>query len=183
MVRHGSTEYNLLDRYQGRLDIPLSPYGMGQIKRLVRELRAIDVEHVISSPLLRALQSAEIIAASLHCGLSVMPEFAERCMGVFEGLSREEARRRFPSLYCRERMHVFDWAPPDGETILEVARRVYDGLRILPNDSSPTIIVTHGTVAKVMHWLFGKVDDEDFFHYSLANGAPNTYNLSQLQVF
>jgi probable phosphoglycerate mutase len=129
------------------------------------------------------MQSAVIIAQSMGCEIFIMPEFTERSMGIFEGLSRNEAKCQFPFLHCRDVMHNFGWAPPQGETIIEVAKRVQDGLLNICQDySEPVILVTHGTVAKIIHWLFGKMSDKNFFKYSLANGAFKVYKLTELKA-
>jgi broad specificity phosphatase PhoE len=183
LLRHGVTEHNLGDCYQGRLDTRLSQEGRNQVRCAVPALLDLGIARVFSSPLLRALESAEIIAEPLGCGVSIFPDFSERSMGVFEGLNRDEAKRCFPLLCRREVMHSFNWAPPGGETLAEVAKRVRSGLmRLLATPPPSSVLVTHGTIAKVIHWLSGKASDGEFFRYSLANGAFEVYERHKLRA-
>lgn len=183
VFRHGATEYNLRDRYQGRIDVDLTPVGIEQVRIAVPALVRSGARRVISSPLLRAVRSAEIVAAAVETTVCIMPEFSERCMGVFEGLSRNEAALRFPLLYRRETMRDINWAPPGGESLDAVARRVEDGLwRLVETQRESSVLVTHATVARIIRWLFARVDMSAFFDYSLANGRFDVYDLSAYPI-
>jgi uncharacterized phosphatase len=65
LVRHGETNWNKLNKYQGRADIPLNETGINQIKETAEYLKKFIWEEIITSPLLRAKQSAEIIAEEI----------------------------------------------------------------------------------------------------------------------
>ena len=101
MIRHGETDWNREGRRQGRTDIPLNNTGRMQIQQTAWLLSRIceGVDCVISSPLSRAMESAEILSAALGRDVRdilVEPLLIECSFGKTEGLTPEERTRRFP---------------------------------------------------------------------------------------
>jgi probable phosphoglycerate mutase len=108
--------------------------------------------------------------------------FRERNVGVYEGLTQEEARTQFPELWTQNVTRSWDGAPTGGETINEVIRRVTRGLNDLyaRYAGKVVVLVAHGFVAKVARAVCLQ-NFNDFFDWQLANGAvceltmtPNT---------
>ena len=62
-IRHGTTDWNRQRRFQGRTDIPLNDEGIAQAHAAARRLQDVPIDIIVSSPLIRALRTAEIIAA------------------------------------------------------------------------------------------------------------------------
>ena len=99
LVRHGSTEHSLQRRFSGRNDLPLNESGRAQAAALAA--RAFPgVSAVVSSPIRRARQTAEAIAAALGLPLGENDDFAELDFGLFEGLTFAEARDRHPAEFA-----------------------------------------------------------------------------------
>lgn len=101
LIRHGETDWNREDRRQGRTDIPLNDVGREQIRHAAQLLRQLcpDMDTVYSSPLSRALESAQIVAQTLHWDsriIHVEPLLIERDFGLTEGLYPQERMARFP---------------------------------------------------------------------------------------
>ncbi|WP_273000054.1 histidine phosphatase family protein [Hydrogenibacillus schlegelii] len=90
LVRHGETLWNRERRYQGQVDVPLSEVGRRQAHAVARRLAAERWDRVYSSDLVRARETAEIIAR--HCGIPLLtdPRLRERAYGRLEGLTRQE---------------------------------------------------------------------------------------------
>lgn len=177
VMRHGSSEYNLQGRYQGSLDVKLSSEGRQQVLGSLSRIQDLGIQLVVSSPLVRARECARIISSSLQCPLMIIPEFSERDMGVFEGLSRLEVAQRYPSLLSVHESGCMKWSPPGGESLLQVAERLGTGLRRLNvRRQVPTLLVTHGTVCKLLYWLFGTSSFQDLRCYSVPNGHLAVYN-------
>jgi uncharacterized phosphatase len=87
LIRHGQTDWNAQRRLQGSTDIPLNDVGRGQARDAAAVVSAYEWDVVVSSPLSRAAETADLIAAGL--GLSVcrrVPELSERSFGPAEGL-------------------------------------------------------------------------------------------------
>jgi uncharacterized phosphatase len=97
LVRHGETDWNALGRLQGREDVPLNDRGREQARRSGEALRRYAWDHVLTSPLARARETATIIAAQVGAAtVHEVPELVERDYGAASGLTRAEAALRFP---------------------------------------------------------------------------------------
>jgi probable phosphoglycerate mutase len=125
LLRHGSTEHSPSRRLSGRNELPLSELGQQQATELAARVatRYRDIAAVVTSPLLRARQTAAAVAEPL--GLSPYPieGFAEMDFGEWEGLTGDEARRRWPVQHAAW-LASTDVAPPGGESMAALTRRV-----------------------------------------------------------
>ena len=174
VMRHGQTPANAEERYQGALDIGLSDTGVAQISAQAKMLVLAQApfQQLLSSPLLRARQSAALVADELALPVTLAPAFRERHVGVFEGLTQQEARESYPALWARNITRRWAEAPPGGESLDEVIARVGQGLTELAQSGHQerVLLVAHGVVAKVIRALTVAGFD-DFFEWQLANGA------------
>ena len=152
MLRHGQTEYSAQRRYSGRGDLPLTELGERQAAAAAARLSRTDgVAAVVSSPLLRARQTAQPVADALAVPLSVHEGLIETDFGAWEGLTFAEARERDPDLHAR---WITDTsvAPPGGESMDVVHRRVRwvrDQL-ITEYADATLVVVTHVTPVKAL---------------------------------
>ena len=171
VVRHGETRFNAEHRYLGALDPVLTPKGLEQARALHSMLPA-DIDAIVCSPLLRAHQTATILGNERSLVPMVIDAFRERNVGVFEGLTQEEAQARFPDLWARNITRQWHSAPPEGETIDEVFNRVTKGLGDVyaAHEGKFVALVAHGFVAKVVRAIC-QGDIHDFFEWQLANGT------------
>lgn len=99
LLRHGQTDHNVAGRLQGRVDVPLNDTGRAQARAAARSLAAgATPDLVVSSPLSRALETAEIIAATLGVPEPIVTEKAliEAGFGAWEGLTDAEIAERWP---------------------------------------------------------------------------------------
>ncbi|WP_211298418.1 histidine phosphatase family protein [Kineococcus rhizosphaerae] len=137
LVRHGETDWNRDGRLQGRTDIPLNDTGRAQAQALAEQLKSQGWAAITSSPLSRARETAQIIAAEL--GLELLPphdDLVERQFGEAEGGTLAELRGRFPN---GER--------PGQEPWDDVVARGAAALRRLRAEHGdvPLVVVAHGT--------------------------------------
>jgi broad specificity phosphatase PhoE len=126
LVRHGETASNRELRYLGSQDEPLTENGRRQAESLASALACLSLAAVYASPLLRAAQTGERIAARLRLPLQPEPRLREQRFGEWEGLSRAEVLQRGDVerdllLRCESDP---DAAPPGGESLALVAGRV-----------------------------------------------------------
>jgi uncharacterized phosphatase len=139
IVRHGQTDWNLQRRIQGSTDIPLNELGRAQAAETGSTLRGTEWAGVVTSPLLRAHETARIIAGELDTSPPlVLAEFTERHHGQIEGLTFTERQARFP-----------DGAVVPGlESRQAVLDRVLPALERLADDhpGSNLVVVCHGGV-------------------------------------
>lgn len=181
VIRHGRTALNAEDRYLGALDPPLDEDGLLQAAALAGTLEG-HADVLVCSPKLRARQTAQVLAAAWSLPVVTVGEFAERHVGVYEGLTREEARAAYPALWEQDITRQWDGAPTGGETICAVFERVAAGLTILQREfgGRSVVLVAHGFVAKVIRALLVDMSWDDFLRYSLANGQVELYTLTPM---
>lgn len=142
LVRHGLTDWNIEGRYQGRLDIPLNPAGRAQAEALKAQLKNIRFDSVYSSPLRRALETAEIIEP-------VRPiirdeRLAEIHHGNWQGKTQDEIARRWPREWQIWNTDPDKFTPPGGETAAQVRSRVNAFIEEMQGNS--VLCISHGVV-------------------------------------
>lgn len=152
LLRHGQTELSVQRRYSGHGDPELTALGHAQAAGAAARLaRVPDVAAVLTSPLQRARQTAEVVAAATGAPLAVRRRLIETDFGKWEGLTFSEARARDPELHA-EWLGSEEVAPPDGESFAAVGRRVTEELAdVLREYPGATIVlVTHVTPIKML---------------------------------
>jgi uncharacterized phosphatase len=166
LVRHGETDWNAQRRIQGSTDIPLNSTGRGQAQTTGRLLSRREWDGIYSSPLVRAFETARIIATEV--GLAepgTVDAIVERNYGEAEGLNWEQVEQQFPG----------ETPVPGRETHPEVATRVIPALVSLAKSrpGSALIVVTHGGVIRsVLNAV-----DPDVVHGSITNGSIHSFEL------
>jgi probable phosphoglycerate mutase len=144
-VRHGESVYNAERRIQGQTDVELSPLGLGQSGAVVAELATLPIDAVFSSPLRRARQTAEPLAAALGLQLRIDDRLAEINAGVFQGLDWDEIAARYPAEGARWRSHDPDFVIPGGESRRQlVARAVAAFEAIHAAGCQHAAVIAHG---------------------------------------
>ncbi len=148
LVRHGRTATNAAQRLQGRIDPPIDDVGREQAAKLAALVPHVD--RLIVSPSLRARQTAEVFG--------VEPEVDERWLemdfGCFDGVAIADV----PAEVWAGWIHDADFAPEGGETLRQVAARVWAACESLVDDARhrEVVVVTHATPVKVaMAWALG----------------------------
>ncbi|MCC2958099.1 histidine phosphatase family protein [Massilia sp. IC2-477] len=126
LIRHGETAWNAEKRLQGHLDIPLNAEGERQAALLGAALAAEPVDHIVSSDLMRARQTAEAIAHTRGARVATDPALRERCYGGFEGLLYSEIAARFPLEFAAWQARDVDGVLPPGTNQGESFRQFYE---------------------------------------------------------
>lgn len=154
VVRHGETAWNAEKRIQGHVDIPLAEQGLVQAGAAARWLARMPVAALYSSDLLRAWQTAEPIGVALGLSPVPLPELRERRYGIFEGVTYEDAKTRYPSAYqILEQRDADQEIAGGGESLRQLATRVIACLRRLAalHVGQTIVIVTHGGVLDIVN--------------------------------
>ncbi|HLZ72060.1 MAG TPA: histidine phosphatase family protein [Dehalococcoidia bacterium] len=124
LLRHAQTAHNRDGLVQGRADNPLSELGQRQAAALAERLSTAPLEAIYSSPLVRARQTAEAIAAPHGLGVAIEPDLIEMDIGAMEGLSGAELRERFPEfMKAWLSQDAGGAAMPGGESLAQVQAR------------------------------------------------------------
>jgi broad specificity phosphatase PhoE len=119
-LRHGATDWNRQGRFQGRTDNPLNDTGIAQAHAAAEKLRAVELGHVVSSPLLRAVQTAEIIANVASKTVTLDQGLIELDFGSFEGKAVRELMMQHGASSAQG---LVDMLPADSEPWADVAIR------------------------------------------------------------
>jgi len=146
LIRHGQTDWNLEGRYQGQSDVPLNETGLAQARALALLLQKETFSAVYSSNLKRAVETAAIVAASLGLAVTLEPRLREIDQGDWEGQLVGAIQARYAHLWEQRAVNPASVRPPNGETVAEVAQRVYAALddiaRVYPGKK--VLIASHG---------------------------------------
>ena len=141
-MRHGETDWNQQGRCQGTADLDLNRTGIRQAEEVAAHLGKERIHAVYSSNLQRALQTAQVICR--HHGLTVTIEdsFRELHHGEFEGLTFPEIQAAYPDFIQKWREAPAELLIPGGERLVDVAKRVWDGMdRIVQGQRSNATVV------------------------------------------
>jgi ribonuclease H / adenosylcobalamin/alpha-ribazole phosphatase len=151
LVRHGSTVHSADRRFSGRNELPLNDVGRAQAAALAARAPGFAATAIASSPLPRALQTAQAIGARLDLLVGVVPELIETDFGIWEGLTFAEARAADADALAAWRSAP-DTAPPGGESFAAVAERVARGRDALLRDhpGATVVVVSHVTPIKTL---------------------------------
>jgi probable phosphoglycerate mutase len=148
-IRHGETDWNRRQCFQGQLDVPLNATGHAQAARLAARLADDKPDAFYCSDLLRACQTAQPLARAWGMEPVAMPGFREQAFGVFEGLDFSTIQARHAELWPRWVEQSADFAlPGGGESMAAFSRRVLTALADIVKDhpGQRVAVVTHGGV-------------------------------------
>lgn len=158
LVRHGQSTWNALGRWQGQADPPLSPLGEEQAVEAAGRLQGVGVTGVVTSDLVRARRTGEIVAEALGLGqVAVCPDLREYDVGDWSGLTKPEIEERWPGQQA-------EWfggrlpTTPGGEGRAHFDRRVMGavlGMAVASKPGSVLLVVTHGGVIRALERAAG----------------------------
>lgn len=179
-MRHGATVGNEEKRYKGSIDVPMSDYGVEQIKRTTEfikaNLRGSSLSAIYTSPLSRALKSAEIIAEAFRLTPTVMPDLRERHFGTWEGMTFSEIRQQYPDEFTAWAKNPLKHSPMGGESTLAVHGRVIDALELIlmhHSEDSNIAITAHGGVNRIILCHLLNIPLDQIFRIEQDNAAVN----------
>lgn len=173
-VRHGESEWNVTDQICGQTDVPLTEKGHKQAEETGKKILAsgIEAEEILCSPLLRAKQTAEHIAEMTGVSLRVEPRLVEQNFGIWEGTSPRnseefyEAKKEFLSRYGT------------GESMFQLAQRIYNLLDELKTTEKNYILVAHNGISRVIRSYFGDMTNEEYVAFGVPNCSVTMFDFS-----
>ncbi len=175
LIRHGQTDYNATRRMQGQLDTHLSDLGREQAARAGRALSDAPITRILSSDLTRAHDTAQIIAGHLGLDVETDERLRETHLGEWQSRTSAEVDEELPGARAAWR-HDATWAPPGGESRVQVAGRARPVIEELMRDyddwdSHAVLIVAHGgTISALTSSLLSL----DVSMYPMLSGLKNT---------
>ncbi|MDQ4082719.1 MAG: histidine phosphatase family protein [Actinomycetota bacterium] len=144
LARHGETAWNAESRFQGHADPPLNEDGRRQAREFAEQVAGEGIVAIYSSPLRRALETAEIVGNRLGLEVTPVDALREIDVGEWQGLTRSEVEERYPEAFARWIGFGQGWE--HGETYEQMGKRVRDALRELAarHPGEVVLVVTHG---------------------------------------
>lgn len=172
VARHGQTAWNAQDRVLGRTDLPLTEEGLRQASVLAQKAAELQPDIIISSPMLRARQTAAAAGEATGLPVQIDERLIEQDYGIFEGRSRFDEgflanKRQFAVRY------------PGGESMMDVAYRTYSLIEELKQKypDKKILLVCHGGVCRLIRTYFEDMTNEEYFHYCELNANIREYRI------
>jgi probable phosphoglycerate mutase len=184
LIRHGETDFNVAQRLQGRYETSLNARGRQQAREcsgVLRDLFAREgrqpADHAyVSSPLMRARETMELVRATLGldpAAYDIDDRLAEVSYGEWEGSTLAEIQVRDPGVLERRDRDKWDFVPPGGESYREVAKRVGAWYATVTRD---TVVAAHGGVARVLMANFHILPEEEATHADILHGVVYVFS-------
>ena len=177
LIRHGETVWNADRRVQGQLESVLSERGIRQAEALAARISGEKFDALYASDLSRAYDTAEKIAAATGAGIRIDERLRERHYGVFQGLTWDEIKRRFPEEYARYKSAFPGMTIPGGESVEAFAKRVIDVLDEIAarHAGGHVVVVSHGGLVDIAYRAASGIELGAPRDYPLYNASLNRF--------
>ncbi len=164
-VRHGESQWNVEDKVCGSTDIPLTNRGHEQAIATGRAVldAGIQADLILCSPLVRAAETARHISEVTGVPCQVEPRIIEQNFGKWEGTSP----RNSADFQAAKRCFLDHFE--DGESMFQLAQRIYNVLDELKADDKTYILVAHNGIARVVASYFQDMTNEEYASYGVKN--------------
>jgi len=178
LVRHGQTAWNREEIFRGRTDVPLDETGLKQAELAGEYLKEVEIDAIYSSPLSRALETAEKIARFHNLKVQPLEGIIDMSFGNWEGHAHQEIKKNDSETYRRWREEPHLVRLPGGESLDDVRVRSMAALEevIRKHPGKALIIVSHRVVNKVLICGILGLDNSHFWQISQD---PTAINLIQ----
>ena len=193
LIRHGESEWNRVGRIQGQINSPLTNLGIDQAKAISKYLSKnfYNKKFVIySSPLGRALRTAEIIAKGINYQkekIIIEERLKDFNLGEITGISWEKVAENLPELARLRLEDPMNFYPIGGESGSEFEARLRSFLSELVDDDTPNILVSHGIVNKFIRGILKNLNGKEIIAlgesqdviYHMDHGNEMEINITQ----
>ena len=178
IFRHGQTDYNLANRWQGSsIDADLNETGLSQAENLAERLKDFGIQKIYSSPLKRTFQTATAVAKVTNAPIEIIDELIEASVGVCEGMHREDVQKQYPDIWDEwygENMNM-ETRWPDGESKKEIQDRMFVAFNKMLNTKENIIgVASHGGAIRYFLIALGygphKMPNTALFHVVYEDG-------------
>jgi broad specificity phosphatase PhoE len=157
LARHGQTDYNLEGRFQGHLPVPLNATGRAQAAELAERAARHDFEVLWCSPLVRARETAEIVARRIGLQPRQDERLVETDAGEWTDRSFAEVHARCPGQFAAFLAGDPGFAFPGGESLADQQLRVAAAMAEIEAGPPPALVVCHGMVIRAaLSWHAGR---------------------------
>jgi broad specificity phosphatase PhoE len=176
IARHGQTEWNVGEVFRGRIDIALDETGLKQAELLAEYLSSRGIEAIYSSPLKRAVQTAEAIARHHNLKVEVAPGLIDFNFGKWQGLPHQEVKEKYRELYAEWNLSPHRVRMPDGESLSDVRERAIGVVdRVVSKHKGTVVLVAHRVVNKVLICALLGLDNSHFWNIKQDTCGMTTF--------
>lgn len=175
VIRHGQTDYNLKNIYQGQSDIPLNETGMEQARQTAQKFQGVPIDVILVSPLIRARQTAQYVSRVTGVEPQIEKGLIERSFGDMEGKPNREDCNIQMLLEYDKNYDIYNVEP-----IQELFKRIYACMDEITEEYSgkEVVLVTHAGVAQAIECYFlGMPEDKNLEAIALKTGEVRKYEL------
>jgi 2,3-bisphosphoglycerate-dependent phosphoglycerate mutase len=184
LVRHGQSEWNLLNKWTGFTDVKLSKQGENEAKQAAELLKDITLHKAHTSDLKRAQNTLDIILKELgHENINIKkhPAIKERDYGDLTGMNKEEAKKELGEELFQKYRRSWDVAPPNGESLKDTAARAipYFQEHILTDLKAGhnVIVAAHGNSLRAIIKHLEDIADEEIPLLEIGTGVLYVYEI------
>lgn len=191
-MRHGESIANVTHTFASRkLDLPLTDFGLEQVKQIAKPMSGIGFTKIYSSPLIRAQQTAGIIGDACKLKPVVVEALREIDVGVLDGKCIEEADRQmiYDNVISKWDKGQSQDGFEQGENLDDVKKRILDFLGIIDNTSQKVLVVGHGLFFNAFIWLFCDNHGMNFesgrinrCHYSIIKKIDGQFHMLEHDI-
>ena len=183
LIRHGETLSNKEKRIQGISDIELSTVGIEQAHLLALSLKDYPIEAIHTSPLKRAMQTAEIINEFHRKELQTHQDLMEMDYGDFEGVS-------FKKIMAGEKDFIDKWMTdpasvkmPNGESLTQLQERAWRALKRIINKEENALVVTHNFTIATIICRIKNISLNEFVSACVGNASKTIVSIQKEGIF
>ena len=174
LVRHGQTDWNLRGIYQGQSDIPLNETGIIQAKALAASLAATRFDAIYSSDLMRARDTAAIIADAIGLPDQLDARLREINQGVWEGQTIDDVQEKYAPDFSRNPKYIVTPRAEGAESLAQVITRMVQAANDYHerNNGGRLLLATHGLSAAALYAVVNEIPLVDVVKFIPDNGKP-----------
>ena len=169
-VRHGQTVWNVENKICGATDIELTAKGHDQAIETGKKIleMGIKADKILTSPLVRASETARHISEMTGIPMEIEPRLIEQNFGRYESTPRDGAEFHEAKKDMASRFGT-------GESMLQLAQRIYNLLDDIKAGDQECILVAHNGIARIVESYFREMDNEDFSSFGIKNCEVKRY--------
>ncbi len=163
-VRHGETVWNVENKICGATDIELTELGHKQAIETGHKIldQGIKADEILTSPLVRAAETARHISEITGITLKVEPRLIEQNFGRYESTARDGLEFHEQKKHMANRFTT-------GESMMQVAQRIYNLIDDIKIDDKTYILVAHNGIVRIVESYFREMDNEEFSSFGVKN--------------
>jgi broad specificity phosphatase PhoE len=177
LARHGETAWNVEKIYRGRTEVSLDEVGIKQAELLGKYLSNWKLEAIYSSPLKRALDTANIVARYQNIGVHIAEGLIDFDYGEWQSLSEQEVKRLYPTLLNEWHNNPHKVRMPGGESLEDVRKRAIEVVNdVISKYQGSVVLVSHRVVNKVLICSLLGLDNSHFWNINQDVGGITIFN-------